>query len=210
MLKRAFLIDNDAVFRLGLSRVLADEFAIETVGSRNLARDCSAAINMARTDVLMVDPTGTGPRTAPWVHALLSPPREFAVVMLIAPQPSAGRRELAAHGVEGFLLKPFGIGELAKLIGALRRDADSSAEPRVAGPFVAAPDNPAQSVALNEREMLVVRRTAEGRSSAQIAAEFGISVKTAERYRRTLLSKLKLHSVAELTKFALREGYTAL
>ena len=58
--------------------------------------------------------------------------------------------------------------------------------------------------------MLVVRRTADGRTSAQIAEEFGISVKTAERYRRSILSKLKLRSVAELTKFAVREGYTAL
>ena len=191
MLKRAFLIDNDAVFRLGLSRVLADEFAIETVGSRDLARDCSVAINAARADVLMLDP-------------------EFAIVMLIAPQPSAGIRELVALGVEGFLLKPFGIGDLAKLIAALRRDTDSSAAPRFACPVPAAPGDTAQSVSLNEREMLVVRRTADGRTSAQIAEEFGISVKTAERYRRSILSKLKLRSVAELTKFAVREGYTAL
>jgi DNA-binding NarL/FixJ family response regulator len=210
MLKRAFLIDNDAVFRLGLSRVLADEFAIETVGSRDLARDCSVAINAARADVLMLDPAGVGRRTAAWVHELLSPPREFAIVMLIAPQPSAGIRELIALGAEGFLLKPFGIGDLAKLFGALRRDADGSAAPAVARPVPAAPGDTAQSVSLNEREMLVVRRTADGRSSAQIAEEFGISVKTAERYRRSILSKLKLHSVAELTKFAVREGYTAL
>ncbi len=210
MLKRVFLIDNDAVFRLGLSQVLADEFAIETVGSCALDADCCTSIIAARTDLLMLAPADFGPEPPDWVRELVSPPREFTLVFLIGPPAAAGMRELVARGAEGFLLKPFGIGELSQLIGAIRRDEDGRRAPWSGR---AAPDPLRNSVspgALSEREMLVIRRTADGRSSAQIAEECGISVKTAERYRRAILSKLKLGSVAELTKFALREGYTAL
>lgn len=211
MLKRAFLIDDDAVFRLGLSQVLADEFAIETVGSRDLGSDCCASISAARADLLMLTPANAGYEPATWVRELVSPPREFTIVMLIAAQPSAGVRELVGIGADGFLLKPFGIRDLSQLIGDIRNaDGDQHEFSRRQILPASLRGTAPSGSPLSEREMVVVRRTADGRSSAQIAGEFGISVKTAERYRRAILTKLKLRSVAELTKFALREGYTAL
>lgn len=210
MLKRAFLIDDDAVFRLGLSRVLADEFAIETVGSCDLGSDCCGFVSAARFDLLMLAPANVGPAPPDWMHALVAPPREFTVVLLVVPQSSIGVRELVACGAEGLLLKPFGVRELSQQIGAINRDDIRPYDPSRRSAVLARLRGPTTAGYLSERELLVVRRTADGRTSAQIAKEFGISVKTAERYRRAILSKLKLHSVAELTKFAVREGYTAL
>ncbi len=210
MLKRAFLIDNDAVFRLGLSQVLANEYAIETVGSVDLMRDRCDAVSEARADFVILAPMVGAPESAAWMRQLLSPPRNFLVVMLLGQQPAAATRELAGLGADGFLLKPVAVAALSNLVGAIRRNHGERGIPPIDGSIPTVYQCRGESRSLNDRELLVVQRTADGRSSAQIAAEFGISIKTAERYRRAIFSKLGLQSVAELTKFAVREGYTAL
>jgi DNA-binding NarL/FixJ family response regulator len=63
---------------------------------------------------------------------------------------------------------------------------------------------------LSAREREVVQLIAEGRSTKEIGGELGVSVKTVETFRQNVMRKLGLSSVAELTKFALREGLTEL
>lgn len=68
---------------------------------------------------------------------------------------------------------------------------------------------PARTV-LGHREREVLQLLAEGKSSPDIASRLGIAVKTVETHRRNIMKKLNLHSVAELTKYAVREGLTEL
>jgi DNA-binding NarL/FixJ family response regulator len=63
---------------------------------------------------------------------------------------------------------------------------------------------------LTQREREVLQLIAEGVSTSQIAAELHLSVKTVETHRKRIMDKLGLRSVAELTKYAIREGLTAL
>lgn len=210
MFKRAFVIDDDAVFRLGLSQVLANEYAIDTVGSVDLRRNCCAAVSEARADLVILSPTAIAPESIAWMRQLLSSPREFLVVMLLGQQAAATTRELAGLGADGFLMKPVALAALSNLIGAIRRNHGAQDVSAADGLIPTGYPCNSEVRSLSDRELLVVRRTADGQSSAQIAAEFGISIKTAERYRRAIFSKLGLQSVAELTKFAVREGYTAL
>ena len=63
---------------------------------------------------------------------------------------------------------------------------------------------------LSAREREVLQLLAEGRSTKEIAARLSISVKTVETHRKQIMDKLGLHSVAELTKYAIREGLTPL
>ena len=59
---------------------------------------------------------------------------------------------------------------------------------------------------LTEREREILQLLAEGRSSKEIAAHLGVSVKTVETHRRNMMQKLNMRRVAELTKYAIREG----
>ena len=63
---------------------------------------------------------------------------------------------------------------------------------------------------LTPREREVLQLLAEGKTTKQIAAILKVSVKTIETYRQKIMDKLNLHSVAELTKYAIREGITSL
>ena len=60
------------------------------------------------------------------------------------------------------------------------------------------------------REREVLRLIADGRTSKEIATQLGRSIKTIETHRRNITRKLRLRSVAELTKYAVREGLTTL
>ena len=62
---------------------------------------------------------------------------------------------------------------------------------------------------LTNREREVLQQTAEGRTTKSIADALHVSVKTVETHRRNIMQKLNLHSVAELTKYAVRQGLTA-
>ena len=63
---------------------------------------------------------------------------------------------------------------------------------------------------LTPREREVLQLVAEGRATKQIAAALGVSVKTVETHRHQVMERLNLHSIAELTKFAVRQGLTSL
>lgn len=62
---------------------------------------------------------------------------------------------------------------------------------------------------LTTREREVLKLIADGKSTAQIAEYLSISVKTVDSHRWNIMAKLGLHSIAELTKFALREDLTS-
>jgi len=68
--------------------------------------------------------------------------------------------------------------------------------------------DPADPLTLREREVL--QRLAEGASTKEMAADMAVSIKTVESHRRQIMDKLDLHSVAELTKYAIRTGLTSL
>jgi DNA-binding NarL/FixJ family response regulator len=63
---------------------------------------------------------------------------------------------------------------------------------------------------LTAREREVVQLIAEGKTTKQIASALGLSVKTIETHRRQAMEKLGIHSVAGLTKYAIREGLASL
>ena len=74
----------------------------------------------------------------------------------------------------------------------------------------AVPPTPVGSAVLTPREGETLQLIAEGYTSKQIAVKLRVSVKTVETYRQNVMEKLGLHSVAELTKYAIREGLTSL
>jgi DNA-binding NarL/FixJ family response regulator len=118
-------------------------------------------------------------------------------------------------GVSGYLLKDAAFDELAR---AIRTVADNQTYlgPKVADTVIKDyreqlhADEPSDSAVPTGREREIIQLLAEGNTTKQIAHQLNLSIKTIESHRRNIMEKLKIHSIAELTKFAIREGLTTL
>ena len=118
-------------------------------------------------------------------------------------------------GARGYVVKSAAGDELMRAIHTVQRN-QIYLSPEVAGVVVDSylgreyPEEGIGAALLGSREREVLQLLAEGKSSPEIAAVMHISVSTVETHRRNIMRKLDIHSVAELTKFAVREGLTQL
>jgi DNA-binding NarL/FixJ family response regulator len=145
---------------------------------------------------------------------ILARNREAKIIALSA---HTDRRFIAAMleaGASAYVLKEAASDEILRAVAALNRGrkflspeiADTVIDGFVSGHPIAGPK--ASRPALGSREREIVQLLAEGKTSKQIASLLEISVKTVETHRRNIMAKLKLRSIAALTKFAIREGLT--
>lgn len=215
MLKRAFLIDDDDVFRTGFDCLLREELGIDTVHSGSFDPASLEGFTFSASDLLVLSPPNDHFETLSRLEDELLAARTYVAIIVFEQRSSALLNFYARLQIDGLLIKPCSREEVSELGAALRQGKKfCSAKLRadIASPrennTVGSSDPLVMS--LSEREVEILRHTAGGRSSAQIAFELGISVKTAERYRRSLFTKLEVDNVAALTKFALREGLTSL
>jgi DNA-binding NarL/FixJ family response regulator len=123
--------------------------------------------------------------------------------------------EMLKSGASGYLLKDCAFEELARAIHVVV-DGKTYLSPAVSGVVVddylhrlARTESPSSEV-LTDREREVLQLIAEGKSTKQVALKLHISVKTVETHRRQIMSKLDIHTIAELTKYAIRKGLTSL
>jgi DNA-binding NarL/FixJ family response regulator len=123
--------------------------------------------------------------------------------------------EMLKSGSSGYLLKDCAFEELALAIRTVIAN-QIYVSPGITGmmikDYVHNLSKTEFSVAsiLTPREREVLQLLAEGKTTKQIAVSLNVSVKTIETYRQQIMHKLNLHSVAELTRYAIREGITSL
>jgi DNA-binding NarL/FixJ family response regulator len=119
-------------------------------------------------------------------------------------------------GASGYLLKDCASQELANAIHQVA-GGKKYLSPEITGVVIddflvgATPEDvPSAASQLSSREREVLQLIAEGWSTKQIASHLFVSVKTIETHRRQIMKKLDLHSIADLTKYAIREGLTSI
>jgi DNA-binding NarL/FixJ family response regulator len=124
-------------------------------------------------------------------------------------------RRMLKVGASGYLLKDCTPQELEKAIHTVihnQRYFSPRITDLVINDYLDIHSGAADTVMtlLTAREREVLQDIAEGKSTKQIAAFFNVSTKTIETHKQKIMGKLKLYSIAELTKFAIREGLTTL
>ncbi len=211
MTTRVLLADDHKILRQGLQTLLQNEPDIEVVGQADNGRGAIELAKELRPDVVIMDVAmpdvgGVGATrelvnavpTAKVVALSMHSDRRFVTGMLSA-------------GASGYLLKDSAFEELALSIRAVMR-GELYLSAGITGVVVDELVGPrlAKEPLLSTRETEVLQLLAEGKSTADMARELGVSVKTIETHRRQIMHKLGLHSVAELTKYAVREGLTSL
>jgi len=122
--------------------------------------------------------------------------------------------EVLRAGAVGYILKDCASESLVAAIRSVVQ-GESYLSPKVAflldsPPKVHVSVAPAKNSGISSREREVLQLLAEGKNTKEIAYLLEISTKTVETHRKQIMCKLKIHSVAELTKYAVREGLTSL
>jgi DNA-binding NarL/FixJ family response regulator len=215
MTTRILLADDHRILRQGLRAMLAGERDFEVLAE---AEDGRTAVEMAERLMPHVVVMDIGMPGLNGIEATRQITERVPSVRVIALSAYADRRliaEVLKAGASGYLLKESAFDELAE---AIRTAAAKKVylSPRIAAElvddYVRMSKDPGPSVfeSLSPREREVLQLIAEGQSTKEVARILKVSVKTVETHRRQLMNKLELFSVAELTRYAIREGLVSL
>jgi two-component system, NarL family, response regulator NreC len=201
-------VDDHAVVRTGLRRVLDAEPDFKTVAE---AADADRAVFEAiehRPDVVLLDVTMPGKSGIEGLPALLQAVPGARVLMLSMQDDPHYVREAFAAGASGYVLKEAVDTEVVSAVRAVAA-GEQYVHPTLGARLVAAEAEErlrAETDPLSEREREVLRLLALGHTNQEIARLLFISVRTAETHRAQIMRKLDLANRAELVRYALGEG----
>jgi two-component system response regulator NreC len=205
---RVLVVDDHAVVRSGLRRVLDADAGIETVGE---AADAERAVFEAietRPDVVLLDVMIPGKTGIEGMPTLLQAVPGVKVLVLSMQDDPRYVREAFDAGASGYVLKEAADTEVVAAVKAVAA-GESYVHPTLGAKLVAADAEErrrAERDPLSEREREVLRLLTLGHTNQEIAKMLYISVRTAETHRAHIMQKLQLRSRAELVRYAIAEG----
>jgi DNA-binding NarL/FixJ family response regulator len=207
------LAEDHRLVREGFRALLAAENDIEVVGEASDGRQALRMMAKLRPDVAVMDiamPSLNG------LEATRQIQKEFpqtAVLILSAHSDDAYVEQVAALGAAGFLLKQTSSENLATAIREVQKGKTFfspaiSKRLSVRGQKVPEREGSRKKRGnrLSSREIEVLQLIAEGKPNKQVAEELGLTFKTVDKHRQHLMSKLNIHDVAGLTRYAIAEG----
>jgi len=209
------IVDDHKIMREGLRALLENNESLTVVGEADNGRAAVQLAHELSPAVILMDLTMPGMNGIDATRRIVA---ECPGVRVLALSMHSDRRyieEALAAGARGFLLKDCAFDEL---VGAIREVAADRCylSPRIAGVVVrdylgkrGRTDAPSVG-RLTPREREVLQLIAEGKNTKEVAFSLSVSTKTVETQRIQIMRKLGTTSIAELTKFAIREGLTTL
>jgi len=205
------LVEDHQIVREGFRSLLARERDIEIVGEAANGRETVQLAKKLRPNVVVMDiamPLLNGLEAARQIRKQLP---DTKVLFLSAHSDDAYVEEVAVLGATGFLLKQTSSENLATAIREVQKG--NSYYSKAISRRVDVRSRKAQerggskkSNRLSSRELEVLQLIAEGTPNKQVAAELGVTFKTVDKHRQHLMSKLDIHDVAGLTRYAIAEG----
>ncbi|MGH3015431.1 MAG: response regulator [Gaiellaceae bacterium] len=205
---RVLVVDDHAVVRTGLRRVLDAEPDIETVGEAPNAERAVFEAMAHEPDVVLMDVVMPGKSGIEIIPALQQNAPEAKVLVLSMQDDPRYLREAFDAGASGYVLKEAADTEVVDAVRAVAA-GERYVHPALGARLVeaeAAERRRAEEDPLSEREREVLRLLALGHTNQEIAKLLYISVRTAETHRAHIMQKLRLSSRAELVRYALSEG----
>jgi len=212
---KVLLADDHKITREGLRSLIDKQPDMEVVAEAEEGRTAVCLVRELSPDVVIMDVTMPDLNGIEAAKQIVG---EFANVKIIALSMHSDTlyvSEMLRSGASGYLLKDCAFEELARAIHAVMA-GKTYLSPVISGVVVddylhrLSKTEFSDSAVLTNREREVLQLMAEGKSTKQIALKLHISIKTVETHRRQIMNKLDIHSVAELTKYAIRKGLTSL
>ena len=212
---RVLIADDHKIVRQGLRALLDAETDIEVVGEATDGRPAVRRAKELRPNAVILDvgmPELNGMDACRQTMAAIPEANVLALSMHSDKQFVRGMLEA---GASGYLLKHCAFEELARAVRTVA-GGKTYLSPEI-GHLVLDDyvrrlrhSETRDAPELTPREREVLQLIAEGKSTGEAAEALHVSVKTIETHRRQIMEKLRIHSVAGLTKYAIREGLTTL
>jgi len=215
MTVRILIADDHRMVRKGLVALLTAEETFEVVGEADDGRAAEQMASQLQPDVVVMDLRMPNLNGIDATRQILGESPKTKIIGLSANSDSRSATEMLRAGASGYVFKQSAFEELATAIRTVMQGeiylSPSLADGILADYLKGSGREPGSVFGmLSQREREVLQLISEGRATKEVAAELRVSVKTAETHRRNLMEKLHVDSVAELTKYAIREGLTSV
>ncbi len=204
------VVDDQELFRRGMTMLLDIEDGIEVVGEASNGVDGAALVVSTAPDVVLLDvrmPKQSGIEACVAIKEAVPTAK---IIMLTMSDDEADLYEAVKSGASGYLLKDSSIEEVAQGIRVVA-DGQSLISPSMAAKLIdefktmSRPDRDSgPALKLTERELEVLRYVARGLSNRDVASHLAISENTVKNHGRNILEKLQLHSRMEAVMYAVR------
>ena len=202
------MVDDHAVVRSGLSRVLDAEDDIEVVAEAGSVRDAVFEARAHKPDVIVMDVVMPGQSGIEGTPLVLHEAPDARVLVLSMQDDPRYVREAFAAGASGYVLKEAADTDVVEAVREVS-EGRRYLHPALGARLIeseAREREEAESDPLSEREREVLRLLALGHTNQEIAKMLYISVRTAESHRAHIMQKLRLQTRAELVRYALAHG----
>ena len=210
---KIIIADDHNILQHGLDKSLETEKGFEVVAKANSGLAAIELVNRHLPDLVIMDVSMPHLNGIEATKQILNKNPEIKVIALSMHMEKIYVSGMLKAGASGYILKSCSFKELLTCIKTVLSGKYffcKEVESIVSGEDYVPLDNKSISVVslLSEREREVLQLIAEGYKSRAIAQKLHISVKTVDIHRTNLKTKLNIHSIAELTKFAIAEGLT--
>jgi len=211
---RILIADDHGIVRQGLTSLMERQPNIEVVGEAKDGQEALDLVKELSPDVVIMDVAMPNLNGADATRLILRDNPDIRVIALSMHAEKHIVRDILQAGAMAYVLKSYLFDELSKALEAAAA-GERYLSPRIAGVVVddyvsrGQSEQEGQRIELTLRERQVLQLTAEGKTVKQIARQLHVSPKTADGARRRLMNKLGISSIAELTKYAIREGITS-
>jgi len=212
---KILLADDHEIMREGLKSLLEKQSDITVIGQ---ADDGRTTVKLARElspDIVIMDISMPDMNGIEATRQIVSRDSRIKVIALSVHSDKRFVIEMLHAGASAYLLKDCAFNELANAVRAVIAN-HSYLSPEIADAMIKDYKDillkkPLSAFSiLTNREREVLQLLAEGKTTKDIAAILNVSVKTIETYRHQIMDKLHIHSLADLTKYAIKEGLTSL
>jgi DNA-binding NarL/FixJ family response regulator len=209
---RILIVDDHTLLRAGLRALLLQDVGFEVVGEAENGRDAIRAVSQLTPDLVLMDLTMPGMNG---IEAITEIKRRYPEVRVLVMTLHTAEDYIHASlkaGADGYILKDatheeFRIAMRSVLLGKTYLSMDVSAKV-VTGYLGGGKNSGSSSIydSLTHREREVLKLVAEGKTNKIMADYLHLSVKTVEKHRSNLMSKIDVHNASGLTAFAIEKG----
>jgi DNA-binding NarL/FixJ family response regulator len=212
---RILIVDDHGIVREGLKSLLQNQSDMEVVGEGADGQIAVELVEQLSPDIVIMDMSMPNLNGIEATHLILQHNPNIRVIILSMHSDRHIVKETLEAGASAYVLKSNLFDEMLRALEIVA-EGGRYLSPRITDVVIddyvgkSIEDESTGTLKLTSRERHIVQLVAEGKTTKEIARILHISPKTADSNRRQIMNKLGFSSVAELTKYAIREGLTSL